>query len=431
MVQEFFDADFTLPGDEKVYKGSIYPNSEKKIFILNENPNGTQTWKPIKIIFAKTANGYYTCIECYLFTTNLMQYQYVVNEMYNGYLDSKAENPQFTNLVAEIAFLTHWINPRLFNAKHFLEDDIFYKIELTNGLKHSFNLSEKVMILFEEYSEISTEPYKIHLSQKCSISLISDEKLPRKILFSKFYSFLIFFTLFLRKETVTTVLQFRNENEEMSFLNVNTPIEESPFDILIQFKEISNFQLLVSNYFKETSVYDSIIQLWKQSLTDLEPEIVFLHLTQAMELFHKSFFQNDEDIRLQIFNEVKEFNANLKSTSRWIQILRYYHLCKLTRGSEVNIYLPLSDYDFCLKMTNTRNYYTHYSDINNIWNHAELYQINSLLRMWVRILILHKLGVEIQVLNKKNLKIGLGFARGSNIFENDYSMRYKNYFTNK
>jgi hypothetical protein len=196
----------------------------------------------------------------------------------------------------------------------------------------------------------------------------------------------------------------------------------------LEFSEIENFQVLVTNYYSECDIYNSLIQLWEISLDNVDPEISFLQLTQGLELFHKSFHQSDEGIRQSVFAEMKSHFKDFSGGKKWLQKMIYYHLLKIVQQININFPFPENSIDFLNKLTASRNYYTHYSNDLEAWNYHELLKINAILKLWLRCLLLNKLGVANESLQKV-LKRELLYTRQTVIFENKYSMRFNNWFT--
>lgn len=428
MDSEYINAEFTLPKSDTIYSGTLHITNEDMFFVLRENPNGRNSWNSIEIIYAKTANGFYSCVECYLYKTDHYSYFYfTISELYKGDKILLANFPIYTKLVAEVHFLNFWLHPRLheFEYKEMQVD----KIRISKSKIFKYKLTDDLTIGFESYSNIKTGLGQLKLKEKSVVFIESNKNTTRQFLFNKFYSFLILYTLFLKKVPGTLKLKFGTNIDFTECLNTNKKINESPFDTLIRLSEIHNFNDVIFKYFSNSSIYNSIIQLWQVSFELIDPEIAFLHLTQSLELFHKSFHQNNENVRIEIKNEMNLLFPEIKKikTKKWLQKMIYYHLFKISDDLELNIPFPSPCTDFINKLTNSRNYYTHYTDGIQHWNYHELFKINQFLKLWVRCLILENLDIEKEVILKiSKQKIA---QQDSVIFENKYSMRFGNWFT--
>ena len=197
---------------------------------------------------------------------------------------------------------------------------------------------------------------------------------------------------------------------------------------MLDYTEIENFDKLIISYYQHCESYNTIIQLLEKAVDITNPEICFLHLTQAFELLHKTFFQNNKAEQKQYANEVY-LTFQLKTQSKhWDQLMIYYFFYKMAEEQKFGIDFPSEYITFIKKVRNTRNYYTHYDKAGDIWKYVELYQINSLLMIWLRALILYHLNLSVEKI-RICIKRETRNFRNDDIFENEYSMRYNNYFT--
>lgn len=427
MTSDYINAEFYFPNSDITYPGTLHTSDNDMFFVLKENPNGRNSWKTIEMIYAKTANGLYSCVECYLYKTDHYSYFYfAISELYKGGEILTANAPYFKRLVAEIHFLNFWLHPRLHKLE--FRGSVIEKVSISDNKVFSFKISDDLIIGFESFSAINAEQSEIILKEKSVFFINSSKDITRPLLFNKFYSFLILFSLFLKKIPGTTKLNFESAFDSLECLNTNKSIRESPIHIIIRFNEIMNMQSILNVYFSKSSEYNSIIQLWQVSFESIDPEISFLHLTQSLELFHKTFHQNDELVRQEVHSEMLSCYSDFKKTKKWVQKMVYHHLYNIAQSWSITVPISLSAIDFINKLTDSRNYYTHYTNRNNHWNHHELIKINHYLKLWVRCLLLNNLGIE-QTLIIKVAQSEKQMQRGTIIFENKYSMRYQNWFT--
>jgi len=428
MVDEYLNAEFVLPEVDKAFKGTLHLSEKDNYFILNENPFGRHTWQSIQMAYAKTQSRVYSCVQCLLFKTkNHQQYYYTITELYDGEIEN-AESLSLNGLTARIFFLTSWLNPRLIEQKFINNDEYYITLNVKQRKEFKYKLDEYFELVLEAFTSINFQKNQIQLTDKSIFKINSLTNSSRSKLFSLFYSFLIFFTLFLRKIPRTTSLEFINETKEFALQGLPSEIEESPVDILLSFEDIENFEEIIQNYFKDRDQYNLIIQLYQAGLEKLDPEIIFLHLTQGLELFHRSFCQNDPGVLNEIAEKLKEESIANTIYKEWKQIMIYYDLFTKSEESHFDILFPLPKKDFVKYLRNSRNFYTHYTNKESVWSHFELYGINNVLRVWLAVLILQRLKVSNSKINIY-IKKQSHFLREDDIFKNIYSMRYKNDFT--
>lgn len=426
MNSDFQNAEFVFPELNLSINGLLYITESRNYFVLPENPLGKYVWGTIAIAYVTTNQNYYTCIECFLYKSDNNNYFFTITELYENDHIEDSTIPDCSGLTAEIQFLTNWLLPRMLQFEHVEDEDLFAIVNINKSKTWNFDIQPGLTIEFEAYTTIKLNRQQIKVTEQSILRINPNRVLARNEMFSFFYSFLIFFTLFLRKAPLTTKLSFSKGSNEIKLLGLSKEIEENTFDILLQLGEINDFDVLLLNYFKSRDEYNEIIQLWDSRLKEMRPEIKFLHFTQSLELFHRTFYQNDTRSRNRI-NTIIQTTFN-RSSSSWTQIMRYYHLLEITVRLGILIPFTLQTDVFADRLTKSRNFYTHYSNQTDVWGHFELYSINNLLKMWLRSLILNQLGLQIDVINKA-IKREHYQQLNNDILKNKYSMRFGNDFT--
>lgn len=426
MISEFIDAEFYFPEQNLSLGGQLYIKETGNYFVLSDNPLGGLNLGAISISHVTTDQYLYTCVESILTKSEGNKYFFRINELYRNAHIADSTIASCLNITSEIHFLSSWLLPRMFDLTYLEEEKLYLRIDVHRSKIWDFDILPGISIKLEAYTLINTRRDEIKLREQSTLKIISDRDLPRNELFATFYTFLIFFTLFIRKSPRTTKLAFSILSVEVELLGLSKEVEESPFDILIHLKDIPNFDIIIWNYFTRKDEYNAIVTLWENSLTSMQPEIKFLHLTQSLELFHRTFYENDIASRNRVYNLIS--NTPNRGSRVWTQRMRYLHLLELSDSASINICFPLASDLFSEKLTKSRNYYTHYGNDTNVWGHFELYAINQTLKTWLRCLILHHLGVDTTNINKVAAK-----ERQNNIAtdvcSNKYSMRYQNDFT--
>lgn len=429
MSLEFIDAEFYFPELNKTARGTFHLNGQDSFFILAENPFGANSWRSIGVAYVSTNHKSYSCVECLLSHTNLFHYRYEISELYLGGNIGEADLNDFSGLSAELHFLTKWLKPSLIDSLSIPADEnYFQKVGILQRKHFQFTLDQNAYLILEGYPVVSGKHGEVIFHEKSRLQILCKTKTSRKELFSYYYSYMIFFTLFLKKGPRTTYLEYFNNDAEYKLIGLHQSIDESNFDILCEFNDLDNFQSVLSNYYANRFTFNQIIQLWEAGLKLFDQEIIFLHLTQSIELLHRSFYQNNDRGKVEIAEEFESLFGKTERSTKWTQKMSYFHLCKIAQ--ELNFALPFPEgiKSFVEHLTDSRNHYTHHSTKKFVWKHDELYDINRILRAWLRGLILINLKVPTLLVNKV-IKKDLTRTRYIDIFKNKYSMRFENYFT--
>ena len=427
---EFVEAVFTFPDiNSKTLKGTLHITQNDKFFILNENPFNPHSWKTISIVYVQTPSESYSCVECLLYRSTLNKYYYTVTELYQGKFIDRSETKIFKSITTEIFFLTDWLSPKLFEVKTTKDENYFTTLKVRQSERYIFKLIEDKELLFEAYTSVKQSTDLISYTNNSMMKITSENNSCRQELFSLYYSFIIFYTLFVRSIPRTIDLIFTdNEDNDIRLLGLDNAPERNSFDILLRFKKIENFQSVIQKYFEKKNDYNLIIQLWQGSFKQNDPEVSFLHLTQGIEVFHRTFYQNDPNQKKAIATEVCQMFKTTKIFTEWNQIMVYYHLVKLTKSLKIEIAFPEDHPKFIKCLRSSRNFYTHHNEEKNIWSHFELFTINNFLKTWLRALLLSQLNVSLKNINSCIIQESR-FLENDDIFKNEYSMRYQNNFT--
>ena len=419
------EAKLFLP-DGREFKGRLIFAEQQHNVEFSENPNGRMSPKPIPVVFCEADNKKYTLVHCILSRSNFKKSSYIINELYQGeYLKTGLEE-NYIGLAATFSYLTDWLKADVFELATLDTKDFYFSTKVRPNKEYKIRYGENKILIFEGGSEVKMERNEIIISKKSSLTITSENPVCRQELFQNYFSFLNLYSLFLRKLPQTYSLSFKRESSDLKLLLHSIENKkDSAFVVLLGFDKLTIFEQIIAKYFKFSLEFDQIIPLWEAGMKErLDPEIVFLHLTQSIELFHKCFFEKDSSIE-EIANEiVSDFNFRYKKPSKnWIQIMRYYHLYKVTVKIGLKVPFSKEKTDFILHLLDSRNFYTHHDEKQFVWTHFELYAINNILRVWMRGLLLNQL--ELPISNIQNCINGDFYTSiDIDIFNNLYSMRY-------
>ena len=419
------DAELILQDGRKFY-GRLIFDSDYFIVEFNENPNGKMSAKSLPVVYCKADNKRYTLVHCICLKITQKKASYVINEIYEGdYIKTGLEN-DYLGLTVTILYLTEWLRMDIFNFEDTDSKDYYFSLKVQPNKETAIICEKQKKLIFKQGSQVKMHANEISVLKNSSLSLVSEIPLSRQELFQDYFSFLNLYCLFLRKLPQTLSLSFEKESSVLTLLL--QPVEDKSeriSDILISFDKIKTFEQIVSKYFEDRLKLDQIIPLWEASMKEkLDPEIVFLHLTQSIELLHKSFFETSI-----FFNEVadeipREFSSRYKKRpDRWFQIMRYYHLYKLTEQIGLKVPFPKEKTDFILHLLDSRNFYTHHDEKEFVWSHFELYSVNNVLRVWMRGLLLNQIHLSIKDV-QQCITADFYNSIDIDVFKNPYSMRY-------
>ena len=426
--KEYIHAKITIPElKDKDFNGFIYRNGKETYITFNEIPYPDNTWKAIDVLYANTGEKFYTGIHCSVFTYGHSEMKYLISEFYEGKLPGNSNDTYFEKLTAEVFFLNQWLRPKQIEYKS-VSDPYLIAVYGNKNKPYSFAINSNITLIIEGYIKFSTRYDEVVINEKSFLSLVSEKKISRSELFFKFYYFLIFFVLFCKRVPRTINLSFYTESEEFKLLGLHTQGDKSDFITLLNFNDLTNLDIVLLRYYNNAETYGEVIQLLEKSLEMANQEVCFLHLTQALELLHKTRFENDKAIEEQIAKEVDSSFRPQQKSKRWNQLMRYYHFYQLSIKLDLNINFQGDHIEFLRRLRNSRNYYTHYDKKGYVWKYMELYPVNNILMTWLRSMILYDLSVEPAKI-KKSVRMEMKSFREENIFENPFSMRYKNYFS--
>lgn len=429
-MEEYINAEFIIPQlKNKKIIGSLFLTQDSNYFITNQRINFSDKYRIFDVIYVKTHLKEFTCVRCIPYKTSGTQAYYLIDELYDGGKLKKANIKCLKKVSAKISYLTEWINDSLLKFSQTKETGIFSKIEIKDENRYTFCLIKDIEIKLSFFTKISSSRHQFVLKDDHEIIIESNKPQTRSIFFRYYYSFIIFYSLFVKKIPRTTKLTFVDKfKSEFNLLGLGDKDDQSLFNILLPFHKIENFQEVLTTYFNSLEKYNSVVQLFLESMKENDPEITFLYLTQCLEMFHRDFIEKDSSDLKKISTEVKQVFNFKSSYKKWIQLYRYFHLMKVAKENNFNLEFSKNETTFLQMLKDSRNYYTHHDRKDQIWKYSELRSINNLLRRWCRSLILFNLGIRTQEINSCIRSELISFNQ-SNIFENEYSMRYRNHFT--
>lgn len=201
------------------------------------------------------------------------------------------------------------------------------------------------------------------------------------------------------------------------------------FDILIEFDEIENKQLLVSNWFKITEKYKPLLDIYFMNfVNESYTEYQFLSYTQALESYlrkNEKYIDNYmgieeyEDIKNQMINFIQELIKNDDHKNSMKNKIKFGNEISLRKRLK-NLINDLKDYEiinkiidrnkdnFIREVVDARNYYTHYDDSSNFKKDNEkLHILNFKLKILIELIILKELEFDKEFIdNKLMIKYG-------------------------
>lgn len=423
--ENILDVEFFLPGEAENQKGKLHLYEEDIILEFHENPFSTFDTRTIPVVYITDLKAQikYTAVHCIWLRMSSEKTFYTPNELYKGEFIGDYSQINYSKLTAIITNLTSFLNPQIIQFSP--NPEFLFSIRVLEGNNVMFEINNEYKILLRAYANVQSEKHELIVKTKSLLQIVPKTSKSRQELFSMFDSFLNFFTLFLSKLPNTQELEFESQDSNVELLGLSMIRNQTSQDVLLKFQEVENIESLLQNYFHARNELDIIINLWEICMKKLDSEIIFIHLTQSLETFHRSFFQKDDKERQKIKVEVETIFSCSQSKYEWTQLMRYYHLHKFTIEANKHIIFPGDIIKFLTSLRDSRNYYTHHNDKKQtVWSHFQLYAINRILRVWMRYLLLSFIGLKSDK-NKYLANRESFHAVDIDIFRNPYSMRYK------
>ncbi len=370
----------------------------------------------------------YTLVNCAFWESlNDSRYKYKISEVYIGSHLDKATKTSLYSVTARNSILTIWLNQNRFNSHLLSPENGRKSVELMPPMEKKVTLEDGIHLQLMEWCNFSHSRRRVLLQADSSFRIVSKEPVSRFKLNKYVKGFNQFILLFSNHVPKLCYLEYADmEKNKIKLLINREKTEVSATSIVLKYPEIeSSFETMLQRYYKNIGPFSDILDLIEGSYLNRAPEISFLNLTAALEVYHKNFKEKGKDSeKKEIFQLLKNRGTISNGKPDWYQIVRYYHLLdSMTESSFIKDYFP-DRINFVTKLKNSRNYYTHYSPTEEaIWSKSDLFLINRRLRTFCKGLILQELGLSMKI-------VGWQMSNGGALIveerdKNQYSLYYK------
>jgi len=454
MKNDILTGYWWLPEDEdKYYSGTLYLDSSDGIRLELQGSFRTFNTlnKEIKytIILGICDNEHITLFGCfeksYSFGSGIPKQIFLINECYNGFHFKKEEDIRFDKLSFSFPHLFDWLSITGINVQHKMNDKghlekIVANYIPTSKIKYVLN-DFTFSVLFKFYTNIG----KFHLFKIEEYPYLSVE-INEPISFRNIWNSYIkciqhLFSLIYRRHISPIDIIGNNRSifhkshtgtkypiDIKVFLSYSRPTQDIsktilPYQFLFVYKDIKNdFGQILENWFNCNKNIKQVINLYFSTIsnTDMYLDTKFLYLTQALESYHRLKFEgkyiSDDDF-LNVFTVLSEaIPKSLKKEFRnsiinRINYLNEYSLSKRLKEIINNCEPYIDEYisnkkSFVRKVTDTRNYLTHYDHKLKAKSSSgkELYKLCLGLQLLFEIIFLKEIDIkkEINIILKKH-----------------------------
>lgn len=419
------DIDIYLTRDKKEpLLGQLITKDEHHFIKFNLNPFAPKIKTTLQIVYCESATKLYSLVHCIFYHHSAGSTIYLINELYEGPWLKDGISKIYKCLSVNLSHLTSWIRPNLIDQTQITKGDFWHLTKVRHGNSFSVKIDNLIELYFHTAANINTQKNKVLITEFATLEITSKDLVSRQKLFKTLTSFSNLFTLFLNKIPIINDLKFVSNDGECKLILLTKKAEEKHGDVLIHLEEFVDLEKVIAVYFKKELEFNNIISLWKASFRDIDTQIKFLYLTQSLEYLHKHIFDNKKEMEEKVKGEVSSLYGKKIKMKNWVQIMRYYHLYEFIKDNKLNIPFNKEQKEFLSYLRDSRNYYTHQTNEKLVWNTNELYEVNNILRIWIRCILLKKMAFKndhIQsIINREN-RHGIDL----DIFKNPFSMRYK------
>lgn len=319
--------------------------------------------------------------------------------------------------------LTAWINHTRINFETSLTDAL-----ATATLKKPKRLTWQISTTFSfEVMQIGSYEFEagsVAFNDVSRARLLSTEILSRLELYNATTSLTRLFMLFSHQLPKLSRLWYTGTDKRaIALLNFfKKPIET---EISITLRDIeNNFEEMLQTFFISIDHYTKVLDLIQEALQNKTVEISFLNLTTAMEICHKYFLEKDPgNTRSSLANELIQKGTIKETNGKWENILRYYHILKLSGNLKfIQGSIPALS-SFASRLRTSRNYYTHYGEKNEqVYSANRLLWVNRTLVLLLKGTLLQLLGAPEEAINKMQMNhSGIFFTKYE---DNQFSVLY-------
>jgi len=223
---------------------------------------------------------------------------------------------------------------------------------------------------------------------------------------SEYYS--LFCMQYITVKAIT--LSPSDDKQVIYFGGFRENVNKDFFDnILLEQDEMDAYSTeTLKEWMKEYEKCEVVNNLIKDAQNVIDPQLKFICLSRALEVFHKEFFVPNEEPGITYFDNLYQFSTMNALTSisrtdfagrkitlahRLFDLVRFAH--DILSDNKYRLVFGCIILDGCVqKLADTRNYYTHFSDSKkvNAWSVERLHHLNFGLFMMMKTLLLKKTG---------------------------------------
>jgi hypothetical protein len=352
--------------------------------------------------------------------------KYKVSEVYVGAHFSEKGEITFRTIYVCFNYLSQWVNI----------SGLTYQIK-TNEEKHfqgyeiTYTLPEKKIVALPDGGQLSfsfgvnfsPDAFETRISQEAGIELVSPERLSLREWLIKYVSPLqdLLSLATLRPNSITELWTTlppdeQNNSRRVSlffhpiFHDEDVPIKLGSHDFLFRLEDISEYlQDVFSNWLKTEDdlgiVRNIFFGIDYQNHTYLDAK--FINIAQSAEIYHRRRHNNEVLPKSQwkdLLNRLRSVSVLSEEQKRWINDRIAFgneprlreRVRELLDETDDVLNKLVGDKDaFAKKVTDTRNYFTHYSTglKNKAATGEELYWLTEVLIMMMQRCFLKELGI--------------------------------------
>jgi hypothetical protein len=423
------DIIFFKPSEpESIKEGRLFIDVDGKNYIDYVADSWLEIYDPIHVYYATGIHTKeeYTIVNGVIIKTEYNIYRFEIEELYQGAFLANVLEENILHLGASFSGLTSWLNQPSFELKSFPQVDKIGQIYIHPEFETNYYIKPGILLTLNTYCGQSLSRNQIILNNYSYIRLIADPCKSRLEIFQIFQAFMRFISLFTTNITQLFHLSFSLSSGKDIKLITNK--ENRKTDTNQAILTFSYLNLYLDNalklYFQNQSQFVRVIDLINESRQNHTPEISFLNITTAFEVFHQNFFQtNNNDIRIDLTNRLIQKKVIKQDNGEWQQIVRYFHYFLIANDIE-EIQKSFPDIDkIIVLIRDSRNHYTHFPNkAKSIWTPKQLIPINRDLVKLLKVAILKKLELPNDLVNKCIKSTGQYIER--NYEQNEYSVNF-------
>ena len=401
------EGEFWLPSDkQKKITGILTVNQKQSIQLkliggsFFNIERLFQHHKPIDIINGLTINGKpLTLLECNVIKQNLSFpgsaiTVFRIRYLFIGINIEEKPKLKFNMLSIKFKHLDKWLS--ISGIKTILSND-FKKVNIIyeQPTPIDFKINDKIKATFDFESIYPIEmryQKKAQIEQYVTLTFETNdnEEIDYDELLNFAYAFQSFLSITVYKVSYPLDFTFYSQNyfTEFEGKKIKKPInlfysrksvrieskELEDEDILIMYKDIKeDFDKIISNWYELQKKLHPIPNLINKYFSNegIFNENLFLYITKSLEVFHREFVAKGSKFNKRLNDLLNEYSLGI--------------LNDLVKDKET----------FSQLVTNSRNYYTHYSTVKGGFARGvELYYLTEKLKLLLTICILHKTGLS-------------------------------------